>query len=52
MLLWLVFHLCVGDTWNTINNTERRTGAAVPGVACVWASVLYAAVQVRAHRHS
>ncbi|KAL1503974.1 hypothetical protein AB1Y20_010390 [Prymnesium parvum] len=42
-LLALVLHLCIGDTWNTINNVERRLGAAVPGVACVWASVLFAA---------
>lgn len=44
-LLCLVLHLCVGDTWNTINNVERRLGAAVPGVACVWASVLFASSQ-------
>jgi tryptophan-rich sensory protein len=36
--LSLVLHLSVGDTWNTVNNVERRTGAAVPGVALVWAS--------------
>ena len=35
----------VGDTWNCVNNVERRLGAAVPGVACVWASVVFAAVQ-------
>jgi len=45
VLLWLVFHLCIGDTWNTINNVERRTGAAVPGVALVWLSTLFAAKQ-------
>lgn len=28
-----------------MNNVERRLGAAVPGVACVWASVLFAAAQ-------
>lgn len=45
VLLWLVFHLCIGDTWNTVNNVERRTGAAVPGVVLVWLSTLYAARQ-------
>ncbi len=45
VLLWLVFHLALGDTWNTINNVERRTGAAVPGVALVWLSTLFAAKQ-------
>jgi len=45
VLLWLVFHLCVGDAWNTVNNVERRTGAAVPGVACVLGSALFAARQ-------
>lgn len=44
-VLFLVLHLCVGDTWNTVNNVERRLGAAVPGVACVWLSVLLAASQ-------
>jgi len=42
-LLALMLHLSIGDTWNTINNVERRTGAAVPGVVCVWASVIFAA---------
>lgn len=45
VLLWLVLHLSLGDTWNTINNVERRLGAAVPGVLVVWASTLYAAKQ-------
>ena len=45
VLLWLVFHLCLGDTWNCVNNVERRTGAAVPGVTLVWLSTLYAAKQ-------
>ena len=31
--------------WNTVNNVERRLGAAVPGVACVWGSVLFAVSQ-------
>lgn len=42
-ILALMLHLCVGDTWNTVNNVERRLGAAVPGVLCVWASALLAA---------
>lgn len=42
-ILALMLHLCVGDTWNTVNNVERRLGAAVPGVLCVWASVIFAA---------
>ena len=41
-ILVLMLHLCVGDTWNTVNNVERRLGAAVPGVLCVWASALAA----------
>ena len=45
VLLWLVLHLCIGDTWNTVNNVERRTGAAVPGVVLVWGSALFAAAQ-------
>ena len=45
VLLWLVLHLCIGDTWNTVNNVERRTGAAVPGVTLVWLSTLFAAKQ-------
>mmetsp|Transcript_35904 Transcript_35904/g.65907 ORF Transcript_35904/g.65907 Transcript_35904/m.65907 type:complete len:310 (+) Transcript_35904:61-990(+) len=42
-ILTLMLHLCIGDTWNTVNNVERRLGAAVPGVLCVWASALAAA---------
>lgn len=45
VLLWLALHLCIGDTWNTVNNVERRTGAAVPGVVFVWGSALFAARQ-------
>ena len=45
VLLCIMLHLSIGDTWNTVNNVERRLGAAVPGVACVWASVLFAASQ-------
>jgi benzodiazapine receptor len=45
VLLCLMLHLSIGDTWNTVNNVERRLGAAVPGVTCVWASVLFASSQ-------
>jgi len=41
-ILALMLHLSIGDTWNTVNNVERRLGAAVPGVLCVWASALFA----------
>ena len=44
-IMAFIFHLCVGDVWNTINNTERRFGAAVTGVLCVTASALNAAFQ-------
>jgi len=44
-ILSLMFHLTVGDIWNTINNTERRLGAAVVGVLCVLGSVIFAATQ-------
>lgn len=44
-LLCLMLHLSIGDTWNTVNNVERRMGAAVPGVFCVWLSVLFATSQ-------
>ena len=42
-LLVLVFHLCVGDTWNCITNVERRKGTSALGVLAVLASV-YAVV--------
>jgi tryptophan-rich sensory protein len=44
-ILSFLFHLSVGDVWNTINNTEKRHGASVTGVMCVVASLLYAAYQ-------
>jgi len=43
--LAFIFHLTVGDIWNTINNTEKRYGAAVVGVLGVVASVFVAANQ-------
>jgi len=41
-ILCFAWHLTCGDVWNTINNTERRIGASVAGVFCVWCSVVYA----------
>lgn len=38
-------HLSIGDTWNTINNVEKRLGTAFLGVIFVWASALYTAYQ-------
>lgn len=40
-----ILHLTVGDVWNTINNTEKRYGAAVVGVLCVVLSAVNAAYQ-------
>lgn len=40
-----MLHLSVGDTWNCINNYEKRLGTAVLGVIAVWASVIYAVKQ-------
>lgn len=34
-----ILHLCIGDTWNTINNVEKRLGTSVLGVLFVLASV-------------
>lgn len=44
-ILALMLHLSIGDTWNTINNVERRYGTSVVGVACVWISAAAAAAQ-------
>merc|ERR1719491_1170814 len=44
-ILALMFHLSVGDVWNTINNTEKRFGAAATGVLCVSLANLNAATQ-------
>jgi benzodiazapine receptor len=54
-LIVFMLHLCIGDTWNTINNAEQRLGLAVPGVlfclgsACA-ATAGYAAVAPLAGR--
>jgi len=34
-ILALMLHLSMGDVWNTINNVEKRYGAAVPSVLVV-----------------
>ncbi|GAB5362082.1 hypothetical protein AAMO2058_000768000 [Amorphochlora amoebiformis] len=39
-LLAMLAHLSIGDTWNTINNVERRIGTAFVGVLGVLASVI------------
>jgi tryptophan-rich sensory protein len=44
-LLTLLLHLSIGDVWNTINNTEKRYGAAVPSVLMVAAAAANAAYQ-------
>jgi benzodiazapine receptor len=44
-ILSLMLHLSIGDVWNTINNTERRYGAAVTGVGAVLVSAASAAYQ-------
>jgi benzodiazapine receptor len=44
-ILSLMLHLSIGDVWNTINNTERRYGAAVTGVVAVLLSAASAAYQ-------
>lgn len=44
-LLSFLLHLTMGDIWNTINNTEKRYGAAVVGILGVVASAAFAATQ-------
>ena len=44
-IMAFMLHLTIGDIWNTINNTEKRYGAAVIGVLCVVASAANAAYQ-------
>jgi tryptophan-rich sensory protein len=44
-ILFFVAHLAIGDTWNTINNVEKRLGTAVLGVQFVYLSVLIATQQ-------
>jgi translocator protein len=42
-ILTLMFHLSVGDVWNTINNVERRYGTSVLGIIGVYTSAAFAA---------
>jgi benzodiazapine receptor len=44
-ILALMLHLSTGDVWNTINNTERRFGTAVPSILIVSATAANAAFQ-------
>lgn len=44
-IFWMMAHLCIGDTWNTINNVDNRLGSAFGGVLFVWGSVLYTTYQ-------
>mmetsp|Transcript_7387 Transcript_7387/g.10488 ORF Transcript_7387/g.10488 Transcript_7387/m.10488 type:complete len:314 (+) Transcript_7387:144-1085(+) len=44
-ILALMLHLSMGDVWNTINNVEKRYGAAVPSVLIVSALAANAAYQ-------
>lgn len=39
-LIGMMTHLAIGDTWNYINNTQKKLGVAVPGVLCVLGSVI------------
>ena len=43
--LSFLLHLSVGDVWNTINNVEKRLGAAASGVVLVVLSAANAAYQ-------
>jgi len=42
----LMLHLSVGDTWNTINNVEKRMGTAALFVPAVLASAVFAVQQM------
>lgn len=44
-ILALMAHLCVGDTWNTINNVEKRKGTAAAVVLLVLGSAFNAIYQ-------
>lgn len=39
-----LLHLCVGDTWNTITNVEKRLGVSALASSLVWASVVNAVI--------
>lgn len=44
-IMSLLFHLTIGDIWNSINNIEKRYGASVVGVGLVYISALHAVYQ-------
>ena len=44
-LLAFFAHLSIGDTWNTINNVEKRLGTAALGVLFVLGSVFFTTYQ-------
>lgn len=44
-LLSMVLHLCIGDTWNTITNMEKRLGVSAIGCVVVWMSVWNAIIR-------
>lgn len=47
----MVFHLSMGDTWNHINNVEKRLGVAVPVVFLVVSWRLVRSVAILAGVH-
>uniref|UniRef100_A0A061SDE3 Tryptophan-rich sensory-like protein n=1 Tax=Tetraselmis sp. GSL018 TaxID=582737 RepID=A0A061SDE3_9CHLO len=44
-IAWFLLHLCIGDTWNTINNIDRRLGTSAIVVLFVLASAANAVIQ-------
>lgn len=44
-IMSLMLHLTCGDVWNTINNTEKRFGTSVLGIAAVYSSAAFASFQ-------
>jgi len=44
-IMSLMFHLCIGDLWNTVNNVERRLGVSVVLLFGLWLTKAFAAVQ-------
>ena len=45
VLLWLVVHLAVADTWGVIENDEQRVGASVPAALLTLLTTLFVAKQ-------
>ena len=46
-ILAFIGHLCIGDTWNTINNVEKLKGTSAASVIFVLASVYHAIFRYR-----